>query len=98
MNHLPPGGKRRKLDPSEIRALVEAVDAGRGSPANLEKTGSVWRLRLTIDKPTGGSIRRGITVRDEATAKWIEDYLKTARTGWREDCRKAREKTCADAN
>jgi len=98
MESLPPSGKRPRLKPDAIRELVEKVRAGYDSPANLEKTGTVWRLRLTINKPNGGSVRRGITVRDADTAEWIKNYLATARTGWRERCREEREKARAEAN
>ena len=87
---LPPRGKRRRLEPEEIRALVESVRAGLDSPANLEGSGPIWRLRLTINRSGGGSVRRGFTIRDKATADWVADYLEKARSAWLEHCREAR--------
>jgi len=95
---LPTGGKRHRLESTEIRDLVEAIHAGYGAPSNLERTGSVWRLRVTVNKPEGGTVRRGITVRDTETALWITNYLERARAGWRDHCREEREKARADAD
>lgn len=92
MDRLPPRFLHNNLKSAEIRALVEDVQAGYSAPANLEKCGSYWRLRVTINNPTGGSVRRCLTIRDEATADWVAEYLKDARARWKDECREQREK------
>ncbi len=92
MHRLPPHSRRNRLDSREIRELVENVRAGYSAPANLEKSADYWRLRITINKSTGGSVRRGFTIVDEATAMWVANYLANARERWQEECRENRRK------
>ena len=83
-NKLPEGFKTHRLDAQQIKDLVTSVDAGFGAPANLEFSKGAYRLRLTINKAGGGSVRRGFQVPDEETAKWIQSYLDKARERWLE--------------
>ena len=84
MQRLPSRGRRHSLSPGEIRDLVQIVRAGYDAPTNLERCGFVWRLRITINLPGGGSARRCFTIRDQATAEWVAAYLTDARNSWRE--------------
>jgi hypothetical protein len=92
MNHLPYRYQRHSLDPEEIRYLVQNIRAGYAAPANLERGDFNWKLRITINLPDGGSARRSFTIRDRATAEWVEAYLAKARSGWHEHCRELRAK------
>lgn len=79
MKHFPPSGRHAYLGPKEVMELVTAIDAGCASPANLEKGGRGWRLRVTFNKPEGGVVRRSITIPDEETANWVKNFLVEAR-------------------
>ena len=90
MELLPPRFRRNRLDSDQVRDLVKTIDAGFSSPANLEICAEGWRLRLTINLSSGGSVRRGFTIPDDDTAKWVEEYLEDARERWREARRQGR--------
>ena len=90
MKRLPARFQSHCLEPRKIRELVEAVDAGYATPASLEYDGAATRLRITVNKPGGGSIRRGFKLPDEETVQWVRNYLENARRRWQEARREHR--------
>jgi len=88
MGRLPGRSKFNHLEPRQLLKLVEDVDAGFKCPATLYQTGGRWRLRLTINNPFGGSVRRGFTVPDDETARRVRAHLEDARERWQAARRK----------
>ena len=83
--HLPPAKRHAYLDPDAVRRLVEALKPGLNAAANLEKYRGGWKLRITLSKPTGGVVRRSITLPDcDRTVAWVRERLAQARVAWRE--------------
>lgn len=82
---FPPSRRHAYLDMASVKKLVERVRPGFNHPANLERVGNAWRLRVTFDKPEGGTVRRCITLPDDEAANWVGTYLSEARKAWREE-------------
>lgn len=79
IEHFPPSNRHAYLDAAAIKRLVRNVKPGLDCPANLEKVGRGWRLRVKFTLDDGQVVRRSVTLPDIDTALWVEQYLKKSR-------------------
>jgi hypothetical protein len=76
---LPPPGRHAYLDVRAIRTLVRKLLPGLNVSAHVERRRDAWRLRVSFTGDNGARVRRGITLPDEETARWVKANIAEAK-------------------